>query len=249
MSPIEPEEKSMSHRQKREHKRRLDRRRNARSRFRHPTSEIRHGAAALAAAATIAAGTAAYAAPVRFDNPAHSDPGHYHWGELAPIQGFLSILDPFDQQPVPDPGGPGTFGHNLNPPGSGVGTGAANTNIQKGGFYDAFILSVGPGDVIPSGGGYSWAEYGIAYYPGLPNGGSEIPELTSAYLGVRFDIGGGYQYGWIGVNRIGFELEAFAWGYETTPGVSIPAGAVPEPGTLAMLALGAGALLRRKRPA
>ena len=33
------------------------------------------------------------------------------------------------------------------------------------------------------------------------------------------------------------------YAYETRPGVAVPAGAVPEPGTLGMLALGAAGLL------
>lgn len=42
------------------------------------------------------------------------------------------------------------------------------------------------------------------------------------------------------------ELDAFAWGYETDPDVPIAAG-IPEPGTLAALALGAAAALAGRR--
>ena len=75
-----------------------------------------------------------------------------------------------------------------------------------------------------------------------------LPLNQATYLGVRFDPGDGNHYGWIGVEFDGAELEAFAWGYETDPGVPIAAG-TPEPGSLALLAFGAGALLRRKRRA
>ena len=83
--------------------------------------------------------------------------------------------------------------------------------------------------------------------------GSYLPEGQPAYLGVRFDQGAGWQYAWIGVvrNPDGTDpalVDAFAWGHETTPGVSIPAGA-PEPASLALLAFGAVAALRRRRPA
>ena len=60
------------------------------------------------------------------------------------------------------------------------------------------------------------------------------------YLGARLKLPAQWHYGWIGVTRGGYyglELEAFAWGYETDPGVPIAAG-IPEPGTLGMLALG-----------
>ena len=41
----------------------------------------RRATEALVAGAAIAAGTQAYAAPVRFNNPPHGEPGHFHWPE------------------------------------------------------------------------------------------------------------------------------------------------------------------------
>ena len=62
----------------------------------------KQAAKALAAAGAIAGGTQAYAAPVRFDNPAHGEPGHFHWA-TAPGQGAnrpdLNITLPAAQQP------------------------------------------------------------------------------------------------------------------------------------------------------
>ena len=73
-----------------------------------------------------------------------------------------------------------------------------------------------------------------------------------AYVGVEFEIDGAMHYGWINlyVSSISAYGQIYGWGYETEPGVSIPAGAVaiPEPSTIALLAAGGLLLaLRRKR--
>jgi hypothetical protein len=101
-----------------------------------------------------------------------------------------------------------------------------------------------PGGLIPSGGGTAFHYYGLAFY----NGFSLIPESQDVYLGVCVNLSSAWHYGWIGVNRDYYLLETFAWGYETEPGVPIAAG-IPEPDTLAMLALGfvaAGVANRRR---
>ena len=98
--------------------------------------------------------------------------------------------------------------------------------------------------MIPSG--FTWNNQRYSQYAGY---GPEtlLPEGTPTYLGLRFN-GPNYQYGWIGVVRTSQQLEAFAWGYETEPGVPIAAGA-PEPGSLALLAFGAAGVAgcRRRR--
>ena len=69
---------------------------------------------------------------------------------------------------------------------------------------------------------------------------------SAGYMGVQFSDVDGDHYGWIGVVRhFPLDFEAFAWGYETEPGVAIIAG-IPAPGTLATLAFGA-AVTRRSR--
>jgi hypothetical protein len=211
------------------------------------TSYIVVVAAAGLAAMILAA--PAQANPVRFDNPAHDQPGHYHWAEVAPVTGFLKVTLPYDQQPVPSPGGIGAFCQSMNVtvPRVNMSSGAAGTNLQKGGYNGAFVLSIDYGDPIPGdGSGYTWAESGYTYHAAHPQG-SEIPAGIEQYLGVRFDPGDGlgYHYGWIGVVRTGYQLETFAWGYETLANTPIPAGA-PEPASLMLLALGAVAAMRRK---
>ena len=113
----------------------------------------------------------------------------------------------------------------------------AATGLEVGGLYDAFLVDFDWG--VPSGA--AWGQQGFTYHYYY---GSQLPEAEATYLGVRFDLGEGFHYGWVGVVREGTGLEAFAWGYETTPGVPIEG---PEPGTLAMLAFGAVLVGSRRR--
>jgi len=197
----------------------------------------KRAAQALAAGVAIAGGTQAYADPVCYLNPPGAE--HFDWGgAVGEPNRSLDILAPAGVQPPGAPA-PGVFQHTDSQLPTTVSEGfggAVQTNV----YWD--LLGVDAGELIPSG--FSWAPQGYVYYPGY---GSQLPEGQQTYLGVRFDLGSGNQYGWIGVVRTGIELDAFAWGYETDPGVPIGAGAIPEPGTLAMLAVGAAAIAGRRR--
>ncbi len=201
----------------------------------------KHAAQALAAATAIAGGTQAYASPVRYVNPAHGETGHFHWPAPSGIDtSILNVTFPPSDQPVDAAGG---FRHFI-PTGYTdrsrvAGRAGGQMQIDGSGY---FVAGVDSGVLIPSG--TAWGSDQYIYYPGY---GSELPEGQQTYLGVRFDLGSGSQYGWIGVVRTGIELDAFAWGYETEPGVPIGAGAIPEPGTLAMLAVGVAAMAGRRR--
>ena len=72
-----------------------------------------------------------------------------------------------------------------------------------------------------------------------------------AYVGVRFENESGTHYGWIRFeNPTGSPIEGSITGYayETIPDQGIIAGAIPEPGTVGLLSVGAlGIFLIRKR--
>ncbi len=61
-----------------------------------------------------------------------------------------------------------------------------------------------------------------------------------AYVGVKFQVATKTHYGWIDLfvasNSPGAVI--YGWGYETEPEVSIIAGAVPEPSTTLLFAIG-----------
>ncbi len=223
----------------RRERKKTDRARRFMARFRHPTSHIPHGAAALAAAAVIAAGTQAYASPVRFDNPPGAE--HYGWPTTQGDEThWLDLMEPAESQPAPINDLTALKQQKTSSKSSLVGA-PGGVEVEEGGMWGMFLVGVDAGTLIPSG--LAWDNAASIYYSGY---GSELPEGQATYIGARLNLGDGFHYGWIGVVRDGWDLDTFAWGYETEVGVPIEAG-VPEPGSLALLALGACAALRRRR--
>jgi len=73
---------------------------------------------------------------------------------------------------------------------------------------------------------------------------------TPGIIGFRFAEGGFTYYGWARLNKGANATTAgsfvdYAW--ENTPNTGIAAGAIPTPGSLALLALGAAGLVGRRR--
>ena len=229
-----------------------------------PKSAIRNpkwAVLALAAVAVVAGGTQAWADAIRYDNPA--GPGHFDWRPLvAGTEVILSILDgPADQDAVV--GDSGAYRHrNRMDIGYGTdvrragptGEGPQYAIAPSGGLK--LLFPVDEAELIPTTGADGFTSGAASYWPS-PEPGDPYTFLTAGvetYLGVTFDLGAGLQYGWIGVTpewitSEGVDvlvLDAFAWGYETEAGVPIAAG-VPEPGTLALLAMGAVGVLSRRR--
>ncbi len=75
---------------------------------------------------------------------------------------------------------------------------------------------------------------------------------ASKYVGLNIRTGNDTNYGWAELSYdAGGTMTLHGFAYETTANTSIEAGAVPEPSTVALLALGlgAGALALRRRQA
>ena len=206
-------------------------------------------AGVLTAALFAIAATQANATVVVFENPAGA--GHFDWVPAANQNGlnatWLDITQPANSQPGAVLGHASFGQENFSDLASKVlGGGPISAEIQVG-FNSALALVSVAGELVPAETplppSYGWAINPFIDHPSL---GSNLVDGQESYLGVRFDLGSGWQHGWIGIEKNGIALDAFAWGYETEPGVPIAAG-IPEPTTLALFALAAGSLCIRRR--
>lgn len=70
-----------------------------------------------------------------------------------------------------------------------------------------------------------------------------------AYIGVQFQMDDGVHYGWFDVEggASGPYAVIRGWAYESTPGMGLIAGAIPEPSTLILFAAGATAIILSRR--
>jgi PEP-CTERM motif-containing protein len=93
--------------------------------------------------------------------------------------------------------------------------------------------------------GSSFAE--LAFHGGQTN--DHWLEAGTAFIGFRFNSGSGMQFGWARLTMDGapgnsFTLVDYGWG---DAGTQIATGQVPEPGSLALLAIGAAGLVAWRR--
>lgn len=74
-------------------------------------------------------------------------------------------------------------------------------------------------------------------------------DSLTAFAGFRFTNASGVRYGWVRlfVEETSNNIVVFDYAYEDTPDTAIVTGAVPEPGLWALLLLGVGGVVARRR--
>jgi hypothetical protein len=113
----------------------------------------------------------------------------------------------------------------------------------------AYVSALNAGFVIdPSSVGPSFTG-SMAY--GSANPSAQFNSATNKFIGLSFASGGSTYYGWVrvSVNNAAGTFVVHDWAYENS-GAGIAAGAIPAPGALGLLAVGAtglGLLRGRKR--
>ncbi|MEM8944003.1 MAG: PEP-CTERM sorting domain-containing protein [Planctomycetota bacterium] len=137
--------------------------------------------------------------------------------------------------------------------------------VNFGGNYQGLTVNYFPGQVVGFNNGLAYVSalsegdpidastvgpsfFGSMAY-GATNPNAEFNSVTDAYIGLSFPINSVTHFGWIRVdidNAAGTFLIK-DWAYEDAAGVGIPAGAIPEPGTLGLLAAGACGLAAMRR--
>ena len=155
---------------------------------------------------------------------------------------------------------------NMNP---FVGTGATNGTVGYQGVFIRYTTALPGGFSIGAtlansggGGANDWSTAAQAvlgsrylsggvptYYSGFAaaaSGGgaahNAVAPGTPAFVGFRFNIGAQTFYGWIQLSVGPGSIDFISAAYENIAGTAIPAGAIPEPSSLAMLALGAAGI-------
>lgn len=147
---------------------------------------------------------------------------------------YMNIESPFNFEQGARPAG-----WDLNPYAAGSRIYAnGNTQLVIAGDNAA---NLGFGTTIDIGQAFS----AVSFY-----GGVDIPSISTGYIGFKFDpdsvVGAQTWFGWariaVGNNTGAVDGSVIEWAYDDA-GDSIKVGAVPEPSSIAMLAMGAAGLL------
>lgn len=161
---------------------------------------------------------------------------------------------------------------NLNIDGDAYGDLLLKNYVFSGGAYQGATVNFYPGKLVGFNAGPNNLAYvsalaagftvdsasvgasffgSLAYGAGNPN--AQFNSASNAFLGLSFASGANIYYGWVrvSIDNASGSFIVHDWAYENS-GAGIATGAVPAPGALGLLALGApglGLLRGRKRGA